>query len=75
MSTSSDEKGQQAEKLKVDSEHFLTEDEVTPMGCGILGRYPVLSVMLFAASGIGIGVGLSFWEPDDMDDKDKTLKW
>jgi Na+/H+-dicarboxylate symporter len=45
------------------------------MGCGILGRYPVLSVMLFAAAGIGIGVGLSFWEPDDMEDKDKTLKW
>lgn len=35
----------------------------------------VLSVMGFAAVGIGIGVGLSFWEPDDMDAKDKTLQW
>ena len=58
-----------------DSEHFLTEDEDSPVGCGVLGKYPVLAVMGFAAIGIGIGVGLSFWEPDDMETKDKVLQW
>lgn len=62
-------------KRKVDSEHFLTEDEASPSGCGILGRYPVLAVMGFAFAGVGLGVGLSFWEPDDMEAKDKTLQW
>jgi Na+/H+-dicarboxylate symporter len=52
-------------------------DEVEPepsRGCGILGRYPLLSVLLFAAVGIAIGLGLSFWE-DEGDTKDKVIKW
>ena len=63
------------ETLKIDSEHYLTEEQNTPMGCGILGRNPVLAVMAFAFVGIGVGVGLSFWEPDDMETKDKVLQW
>jgi len=49
--------------------------EMPPAGCGIMARYPVLSVLIFASVGIGTGVGLSYWEPDDPDDKDITLKW
>jgi hypothetical protein len=53
-----------------------TEEAVTPStGCGILARYPVLSVLLFAGVGLSVGIGLSFWEPDDVDSKKKTLKW
>jgi solute carrier family 1 (neutral amino acid transporter) protein 5 len=44
-------------------------------GCGILGRYPVISVVSFAAIGLGMGLGLSFWEPEDPDTKAKLLKW
>jgi Na+/H+-dicarboxylate symporter len=44
-------------------------------GCGILGRYPVISVIFFAALGLGMGLGLSFWEPEDPDTKAKLLKW
>jgi Na+/H+-dicarboxylate symporter len=51
------------------------DEEMPPAGFGILGRYPVLSVLGFAAAGIGLGVGLSSWEPDDADQKTKTLKW
>jgi solute carrier family 1 (high affinity glutamate transporter) protein 2 len=51
------------------------DDEMPPQGIGILGRYPILSVLTFAAAGIGLGVGLSSWEPDDPDQKSKTLKW
>ena len=76
-STTSEEKAQKENvNTNVDSEHFLTEDETTAkMGCGLLGRNPVLTVMIFAALGIGIGVGLSFWEPDDIETKDKFLQW
>lgn len=74
-STASEEKNNNDEKLKIDSEHFLTEEENTPIGCGILGRNPVLAVMAFAFLGMGIGIGLSFWEPDDMETKDKVLQW
>jgi len=46
-----------------------------PKGCGILGRYPVLSVLAFAAAGIGLGLGLSYWEPENPQDKETALKW
>ena len=58
---------------KADDEEIA--EEITAPGCGILARYPVLSVLLFAGVGIAVGIGLSFWEPDDMQTKDTTLKW
>ena len=56
-------------------EDTMVGDEIPPTGCGILGRYPVLSVLSFALVGIAMGVGLSYWEPDDPEDKDVTLQW
>jgi Na+/H+-dicarboxylate symporter len=58
-----------------DAEPIDEEPEMPPAGCGIFGRYPVLSVLLFAAAGIGLGVGLANWEPADADKKSNTLKW
>jgi Na+/H+-dicarboxylate symporter len=64
------------EDRRLKEEATQEDEEVTPAGCGILGRYPVLSVLAFAAVGIGTGVGLSYWSPDDDDDsKEKVLKW
>ena len=60
---------------KVDEEIADVIDDAPPTGCGILGRYPILSLLLFAVCGVSIGIGLSFWEPEDMDTKKKTLKW
>lgn len=47
-----------------------SDTEHIPQACGILGRFPILSILFFAILGIGIGVGLSFWEPEDMNTKD-----
>jgi hypothetical protein len=44
-------------------------------GCGILGRHPIIAVISFAVAGCGLGVGLSYWEPEDPEDKDVTLQW
>mmetsp|Transcript_18236 Transcript_18236/g.33040 ORF Transcript_18236/g.33040 Transcript_18236/m.33040 type:complete len:551 (+) Transcript_18236:134-1786(+) len=55
-------------------DEILHEEEATAAGCGILGRYPLISVISFAALGLACGIGLSFWEPDD-DSKDKAIKW
>lgn len=56
------------------STHVILVDDSdpqhVPQGCSILCRYPVVSVLAFALVGICIGVGLSFWEPADMDAKD-----
>lgn len=51
------------------------ETEAPSTGCGILGRYPVLSVLAFAACGIGLGIGLSFWNPENPQDKETLLDW
>jgi Na+/H+-dicarboxylate symporter len=53
------------------------DDEIEvepPTQCGPMARYPLLSVIAFAAVGVGLGVGLSFWE-DDGDSKAKVIKW
>jgi Na+/H+-dicarboxylate symporter len=50
-----------------------SENAGPTLGFGILGRYPVLSVVGFAAMGIGIGVGLSFWDPSEA--KSITIQW
>jgi Na+/H+-dicarboxylate symporter len=61
---------------KTDDEEIAdVTDGASATGCGILGRYPILSVLLFAGVGLATGIGLSFWEPEDMDKKQKTLKW
>jgi Na+/H+-dicarboxylate symporter len=58
-----------------------TETSNTPeykapaIGCGILAKYPLLSILSFAAVGIALGIGLSAWEPDDSDDKSTVLQW
>ncbi|CAB9498456.1 Putative sodium-dependent excitatory amino acid transporter glt [Seminavis robusta] len=44
-------------------------------GCGILGRYPVMSVLAFALAGVLVGIGLSTWEPEDPEDKATAVKW
>ena len=44
-------------------------------GCGPLARYPILSVVSFAAVGIALGIGLGAWEPEDADTKENVLKW
>ena len=54
----------------------IEEVEDDPLaGCGILGRYPIISVITFAVVGICIGIGLSAWDPDDGDTKDVVIKW
>lgn len=44
-------------------------------GCGPMKDYPVMTVILCAAIGIGAGVGLSFWDPADPNTKAVTLQW
>lgn len=63
------------EEAPIKTTQPIEPNEAPSLGCGIMGKYPVISVLTFALVGIGAGIGLSFWEPDDMDKKDKLLKW
>ncbi|CAB9518515.1 Putative sodium-dependent excitatory amino acid transporter glt [Seminavis robusta] len=43
--------------------------------CGILGRYPIATLIAFASAGIATGIGLTFWEPEDVETKVNLIKW
>ena len=63
------------EEVHMHAQQQHEEEELGQCNCGVLSRYPVLSVVTFAVLGIGIGVGLSFWEPEDPTQKEVALKW
>ena len=68
--------GKENKKTMGTAEGEIAEEFETPStGCGIMARYPVLSILIFAGSGIGLGFGLSAWDPEDGDDKSVALKW
>ncbi len=55
-----------------------SEKQQHHLGCGILGRFPVISIVAFAAAGIATGVGLSMWMPDteaQLSQKQTALQW
>ncbi len=43
--------------------------------CGFMQRNQVICILAFACIGAGIGVGLSYWEPEDPDAKATTILW
>jgi Na+/H+-dicarboxylate symporter len=45
--------------------------------CALTQNHPILTILIFALIGVGVGVGLSFWELDDPNDDTKkiTLQW
>jgi hypothetical protein len=62
-------------KLEQEGDNVVADDSIKT-GCGIFGRYPIISILLFASVGICLGIGLSAWDPDDGDDsKDVVIKW
>ena len=43
------------------------------IGCGILGRYPVVTLISFIVTGVGIGIGLSYWKPAEGNEETKEI--
>ena len=43
--------------------------------CGLLHRHQILAILMFAIVGIGAGIGLSYWQPDDPETKKVTIQW
>jgi len=43
--------------------------------CAFTQKHQIGTILLFAILGVGLGVGLSFWEPDNSDAKKMTLQW
>lgn len=56
-------------------EVVVTENQTAKLGCGIMGRYPVITLLSFVGAGIGLGIGLSVWQPDDPQAKETCLQW
>ena len=44
-------------------------------GCGVFGKYPLTSLAAFAIVGLGVGIGLSFWTPEDEESKKILITW
>ena len=43
--------------------------------CGFFHNHQVIAILAFAIVGIGAGIGLSFWEPEDLESKKVAIKW
>lgn len=55
-----------------------TEGKPEYPGFGILGRYPVISLLVFAILGVVTGIGLMQWNPEtdeDEESKATAIKW
>jgi len=43
--------------------------------CVFFNNYPITAILVFVVVGVGLGVGLSYWEPDDVEDKNILIQW
>mmetsp|Transcript_29019 Transcript_29019/g.35373 ORF Transcript_29019/g.35373 Transcript_29019/m.35373 type:complete len:513 (+) Transcript_29019:117-1655(+) len=63
---------------KIDEDDESNKSVDYSPGIGIFGRYPLISLAVFAILGLGVGIGLSYWDPDTasaQDSKDILIRW
>lgn len=64
------------ESAKEDEKDESTPEPMTKGGCcGFLHIYPITAILVFVVVGIGLGVGLAYWEPDDAETKKILIQW
>jgi len=51
------------------------EEKPTNCFCGFMKNHQILSLFIFVAIGVAIGVGLSYWQPEDSASKDLAIQW
>jgi len=53
------------------------DEETTPKTgcCGFFHNNRLLATLIFMAMGVAVGIGLSFWTPEDPHAKDVTIQW
>lgn len=51
------------------------EAKKAQIGCGLMARYPISSLVICAGTGLALGYGLSEWEPEDPEDKKDAVRW
>mmetsp|Transcript_4708 Transcript_4708/g.11995 ORF Transcript_4708/g.11995 Transcript_4708/m.11995 type:complete len:549 (+) Transcript_4708:450-2096(+) len=70
---------------KIEEELEHQHEEQISQGCGVCGgcggfcgwvdRNRILTILIFASIGAAIGVGLSYWEPEDPNSKEVCIQW
>jgi len=77
--TNEDKDDASVEKVQNANEHDIAQEEETSKNkggcCGFLYNHQVVAILIFAVVGIGAGIGLSFWQPDDTVTKKVTIQW
>lgn len=64
------------ESAKVDEDGEDTSEPTTKGGCcGFFHNYPITAILVFVVVGIGLGVGLSYWNPDNAGAKKILIQW
>lgn len=64
------------ETLEVKEATEETEEPKTKGGCcGFFSNQPLLAIVIFMVVGVGLGVGLSYWEPTNANHKKVLIQW
>lgn len=69
---------QAQQEMPTEAKEFTSEEEEEPKKggcCGFFHNHQILAIFIFVVLGVGLGVGLSYWEPENPNTKSVVIQW
>jgi len=69
---------QAQQEMPTEAKEFTSEEEEEPKKggcCGFFHNHQILAIFIFVVLGVGLGVGLSYWQPENPNTKSVVIQW